>query len=200
MVPRWQIWSAVAIIASFAFAQMTSEFALRVLERRETVEVQLPDGVQRTVKEGEKLPIGSSVRTQAKSGAILEWLPYKARVKLAPETEIQLLLTRALLVKRGRIWIGTPPPPAWERRLPLPVQCGQIQLVSSPDALFSVAIQPDGAITISVDQGSVFASIGQSIISVSKGNMLLVQPQNVVVGPMPMTKQEQVMWDMGGIR
>lgn len=201
MKVRLQICLALVAVLGFAFAQVSGEFALRVLERRGTVDAQLPDGTQQTVKEGEKLPVGSSVKTQAKSSAILEWLPYKARVKLAPETEVQLLPTRALSVKQGRVWIGTPPPPAWERRYPLPVQSGQVQMVSSPDAFFSVAFSPnDGTVTVSVDQGNVFVSAGQTTISVPKGYMLVVKPQNVVVGPMPMTKQERIIWDMGGLR
>ncbi len=200
MVARWQLGLTLVLVAGFAFAQVSKEFALTVLDLRGTVEVQLQDGVQRTTKEGEKLPIGSSVKTQPKSVSILEWLPYKARVKLAPETEVQLLATRSLSVKRGRVWIGTPPPPAWERRFPLPVQSGQVQIVSSPDAFFSVYVQPDGTVTVSVDQGSVFISAGQVITSVLKGNMLVVKPPSVIIGPMTMTKQEQIMWDMGGIR
>ncbi|MCS7264229.1 MAG: hypothetical protein NZ805_05285 [Armatimonadetes bacterium] len=197
---RWQFYLTLTFFASFAFAQMSSDFALKVLERKGTVEVQLPDGVKQTAKKDERIPAGISVITQAKSIAILEWLPYKARIKLAPETEVQLLTTRAFLVKRGRVWIGTPPSAAWERRFPLPVQSGQIQFVSSPDACFSIAIQTDGTVTISVDQGRVFVSSGQALTSVSKGNMLVIKPQNVIIGPMAMTKEEQLMWDMGGLR
>lgn len=167
---------------------------------RGNAEARLPDGSQRPAKEGEKLPPGSSVRTQRKSMVIVEWLPYKARVKLASETEVQLLPTRALSLQRGRIWVGTPPPPIGERRFPLPVQCKQVQLVSSPDAIFSVACQSDGTVTVSVDQGTVFVSVEQSVVTVSKGQMLRVSPQNVLVGPMPMTKQERMLWDMGGVR
>jgi hypothetical protein len=181
-------------------AQIAQEFSLKVLELRGSVEARLPDGSQRSVKENDQLPIGSSVRTQEKSTVILEWLPYKARVKLAPETEIQLSTTRALSLQKGRIWAGTPPPPIGERRFPLPVQCEQVQIVSSPDAFFSVARQTDGTTIVSVDQGKVFVSVGQSVITVSKAQMLVVSPQNVVIGPMPMTKQERVLWDMGGVR
>lgn len=197
---RWQFCLALSMLVSLAFAQLSGEFALRVLERRGTVEVQLPDGAQRALKEDEKVPIGSSVRTQAKSIAAIEWLPYKARVKLAPETEVQLLTTRAFSIKRGRVWIGTPPPAAWERRFPLPVQSGQVQFVSSPDAYFSVSVQPDGTVTVSVDQGIVFVSVGQFSTSVSKGNMLIIKPQSFIIGPMLMSKEEQLMWDMGGLR
>ncbi|MFN3420811.1 MAG: hypothetical protein ACK40X_03690 [Armatimonadota bacterium] len=185
---------------SFAAAQTLQEFSLKVLELRGSVEARLPDGSQRSVKENDQLPIGSSVRTQEKSTVILEWLPYKARVKLAPETEIQLSTTRALLLQKGRIWAGTPPPPVGERRFPLPIQCEQVQIVSSPDAFFSVARQTDGTITVSVDQGKVFVSVGQSVVTVSKAQMLVVSPQNIVIGPTPMTKQERVLWDMGGVR
>lgn len=192
----------LAVVGLFGFlaSQTSQEFLLRVLEMRGRVEAQMPDGSQRSVKENEKLPPGSSVRTQEKSTVILEWLPYKARIKLAPETEVQLLTTRALSLQRGRIWAGTPPPPIGERRFPLPVQCKQVQIVSSPDAIFSVASQPDGVIIVSVDQGSVFVSVEQSVITVPKAQMLIVSPQNAVIGPMPMTKQERVLWDMGGVR
>ncbi|MFN4179580.1 MAG: hypothetical protein ACK4I8_04655 [Armatimonadota bacterium] len=199
MVRRGILLTLVGLF-SFVAAQTAQEFSLRVLEFRGSVEARLPDGRQRSVKENDQLPVGSSVRTQEKSAVILEWLPYKARVKLAPETEIQLSTTRALLLQKGRIWAGTPPPPVGERRFPLPVQCGQVQIVSSPEAFFSVARQTDGTITVSVDQGKVFVSIGQSVVTVSKAQMLVVSPQNVVIGPMPMTKQEQVLWDMGGVR
>lgn len=197
---RCGILLALVGLFSFVAAQTVQEFPLKVLEFRGRVEARLPEGSQRLVKENDQLPVGSLVRTQEKSTVILEWLPYKARVKLAPETEIQLSTTRALLLQKGRIWAGTPPPPVGERRFPLPIQCEQVQIVSSPDALFSVARQADGTITVSVDQGKVFVSVGQSVITVSEAQMLIVSPQNVVTGPMPMTKQEQVLWDMGGVR
>ncbi len=197
---RCGILLALVGLFSFVAAQTVQEFSLKVLEFRGSVEARLPEGSQRLVKENYQLPVGSSVRTQEKSTVILEWLPYKARVKLAPETEIQLSTTRSLLLQKGRIWAGTPPPPVGERRFPLPIQCEQVQIVSSPDALFSVARQADGTITVSVDQGKVFVSVGQSVVTVSKAQMLIISPQNVVTGPMPMTKQEQVLWDMGGVR
>lgn len=197
---RCGILLTLAWLFGFVAAQTTQEFSLKVLEFRGSVEARLPDGSQRSVKKEEQLPIGSSVSTQEKSTVILEWLPYRARVKLAPETEIQLSTTRSLLLQKGRIWAGTPPPPIGERRFPLPVQCGQVQIVSSPDALFSVARQTDGTITVSVDQGKVFVSVGQSVVTVSKAQMLVVSPQNVLIGPMSMTKQERVLWDMGGVR
>lgn len=200
MMTQWQVCLTLILLASFAFAQLSNNFALKVLERKGTIEVQLPDGVKRPAREDEKFSAGSSVITQARSIAILEWLPYKAMVKLAPETEVQLLTTRAFLVKKGRVWIGTPPPAAWERRFPLPVQSGQVHFVSSPDAYFSISVQPDGAVTVSVDQGRVFVSVGQLLTSVSKGNMLVIKPQNIIIGPMLMTKQERIMWDMGGLR
>ncbi len=200
MVHRGGILLTLAWLFGFVGAQTAQEFSLKVLEFRGRVEARLPDGSQRSVKENEQLPVGSSVRTQEKSTVILEWLPYKARVKLAPETEIQLSTTRSLLLQKGRIWAGTPPLPVGERRFPLPVQCEQIQMVSSPDAIFSVARQTDGTLIVSVDQGRVFVSIGQSVVTVSKAQMLVVSPQNVIIGPMPMTKQEQVLWDMGGVR
>jgi hypothetical protein len=192
----------LAVVGLFGLlaSQTSQEFSFRVLEMRGRIEARLPDGSQRSVREKEKLPIGSSVRTQEKSTVILEWLPYKARVKLAQETEVQLLTTRALSLQRGRIWVGTPPPPIGERRFPLPVQCKQVQIVSSPDALFSVACPPDGTIIFSVDQGSIFVSIGQIVTTVPRAQMLIVSQQNAVIGPMPMTKQERVMWDMGGVR
>jgi len=192
----------LSLIAGFILlaAAQTQEFSLKVLELKGTAEVKLPDGEQRRVKAGEQLPIGTLVRTLPKSVVILEWLPYKARIKLAPETEVQLMVTRALSLQSGRIWVGTPPPPVGERRFPLPVQCRQVQLVSSPEAIFSVACQPDGTVTISVDQGSVIASVGESVITVPKLRMIVVTPQNVVIGPMPLTKNEQLMWDMGGAR
>jgi len=198
-VARAGVWSLVASFILMAAAQ-TQEFSLKVLELKGTAEVKLPEGEQRRVKVGEQLPIGTSVRTLPKSTVILEWLPYKAKIKLAPETEVQLMKTRALSLQSGRIWVGTPPPPIGERRFPLPVQCKQVQLVSSPEAIFSVACQPDGTVTVSVDQGSVIASVGESVITVPKLQMIVVTPQNVVTGPMPLTKHEQLMWDMGGAR
>lgn len=197
---RLGIWLTVAGLVGLAVTQTSQGFSLKVLELRGRVETRLPDGSQRSVRTDEQIPIGSSVRTQERSTVILEWMPYKARVKLAPETEVQLSTTRVISLQRGRIWVGTPPPPIGERRFPLPVQCKQVQLVSSPDAHFSAACKPDGTVTVSVDQGSVFVSVGQSVITVSKARMLVVSPQNVVIGPMPMTKQEQVLWDMGGVR
>ncbi len=198
-VARAGIWSLVAGFVFLAAAQ-TQEFSLKFLELKGIAEVKLPDGEQRMVKAGEQLPIGTLVRTLPKSAVILEWNPYKARIKLAPETEVQLMKTRALSLQSGRIWVGTPPPPIGERRLPLPVQCKQVQIVSSPEAIFSVACQPDGTVTISVDQGSVVALVGESVITVPKLRMIVVTPQNVVIGPMPLTKNEQLMWDMGGVR
>jgi len=193
------IWSLVASLILLVAAQ-TQEFSLKVLELKGSAEVRLPDGEQRRVRVNEQFPVGTVVRTGTKSMIILEWLPYKARVKLAPETEVQLMPTRVLSLQSGRIWVGTPPPPMGERRFPLPVQCKQVQIVSSPDAIFSVACQPDGTVTISVDQGSVVASVGESIITVPKLRMIVVTPQNEVIGPMPLTKNEQLMWDMGGVR
>jgi len=190
----------LALLSDFAFAQTEQGFSLKVLELRGSVEALLPDGSRRSVKTDEQLPIGSSVRTGEKSAAVLLWMPYKARVKLASETEVQLSPTRVLSLKQGRIWLGTPPPPVGERRFPLPVQCRQVQIVSSPEAFFSVAAQPDGKVIVSVDQGSVFVSVEEKVVTVPKGRMVIVLPQNVVVGPMPMTKQEQLLWDMGGIR
>ncbi len=196
---RVGIWSLVVGCALLVAAQ-TQEFSLKILELKGNAEVRLPNGEQRRVKVNEQFPVGTVVRTGTKSMVILEWLPYKARVKLAPETEVQLMPTRALSLQIGRIWVGTPPPPIGERRFPLPVQCRQVQLVSSPEAIFSVACQPDGTVTISVDQGSVVASVGESVITVPKLRMIVVTPQNVVIGPMSLTKNEQLMWDMGGVR
>jgi hypothetical protein len=197
---RAGIWLGLIGFALLVVAQTTREFSLKVLELKGTVEVRLPDGGQQRAQLNQQLPVGSAVKTQPKSVVILEWLPYKARVKLAPETEVQLMPTRALSLQSGRIWLGTPPPPMGERRFPLPVQCKQVQLVGSPEAIFSVACQPDGTVTISVDQGSVIASVGESVITVPKLRMIVVTPQNVVTGPMPLTKHEQLMWDMGGAR
>ncbi len=160
---RFGIWLVAVGLFSLAVAQTSQEFALRVLELRGSVEARLPDGSQRSVRENEKLPVGSAVLTQDKSTVILEWRAHKAMV-------------------------------------PLPVQCKQVQIVSSPDAFFSVACQPDGTVIVSVDQGSVFVSIGQSMITVPRARMLIVSPKNIVTGPMPLTKQEQVLWDMGGVR
>jgi hypothetical protein len=196
---RVGIWLLVVSSALLVAAQ-TQEFSLKVLELKGSAEVRLPDREQRRVKVNEQFPAGTAVRTDRKSMAILVWLPYKARVKLAPETEVQLMPTRALSLQSGRIWVGTPPPPMGERRFPLPVQCKQVQIVGSPEAIFSVACQPDGTVTISVDQGSVVASVGESAITVPKLRMIVVTPQNVIVGPMPLTKNEQLMWDMGGVR
>ena len=196
---RVGIWLLVVSSALLVAAQ-AQEFSLKVLELKGNAEVRLPDGEQRRVKVNEQFPAGTAIRTDRKSTAILVWLPYKARVKLAPETEVQLMPTRALSLQSGRIWVGTPPPPMGERRFPLPVQCKQVQIVSSPEAIFSVACQPDGTVTISVDQGSVVASVGESAITVPKLRMIVVTPQNVVIGPMPLTKNEQLMWDMGGVR
>jgi len=196
---RVGIWSLVVSSALLVAAQ-TREFSLRILELKGNAEVRLPNGEQRRAKVNEQFPVGTVVRTGTKSMVILEWLPYKARVKLAPETEVQLMPTRVLSLQSGRIWVGTPPPPMGERRFPLPVQCKQVQLVSSPEAIFSVACQPDGTVTISVDQGSVVVSVGESVITVPKLRMIVVTPQNVVIGPMPLTKNEQLMWDMGGVR
>ncbi|MCX7642192.1 MAG: hypothetical protein N2116_00050 [Armatimonadetes bacterium] len=197
---RLGTWLAVVGLLGLVAAQPLQEFSLKVLELRGSAETSLPNGMQRSVRVNDKLSVGSSVRTQERSTVILEWMPYKARVKLAPETEIQLLATRALSLRQGRVWIGTPPPPIGERRFPLPVQCKQVQLVSSPDAHFSIACQPDGTVIVSVDQGSVFVSVGQSVITVPKARMLIISPQNIAVGPMPLTKQEQILWDMGGVR
>jgi hypothetical protein len=197
---RAGVWLGLIGFAFLLVAQTTREFSLKVLELRGTAEVRLPDGGQQRAQLDQQLPIGSAVKTQPKSTVILVWLPYKARVKLAPETEVQLMPTRALSLKSGRIWVGTPPPPIGERRFPLPVQCKQVQLVGSPEAIFSVACKPDGTVTISVDQGSVIASVGESVITVPKLQMIVVTPQNVVTGPMPLTKHEQLMWDMGGAR
>lgn len=197
---RAGVWLWIVGSVGLLVAQAVGEFALKALELKGKVETQLPDGSQVILKEKEKLPPGSVVRTQAKSMAILEWLPYKARVKLAPETEVQLLITRALSLQRGRIWVGTPPPPVGERRFPLIVQCKQVQIISSPDAFFSVACQPDGTVRVSVDQGVVFLSVEQNVITVPKSKMAIVTSQNTVIGPMPLTKQEQLMWDMGGVQ
>lgn len=196
---RVGIWLLVVSSALLVAAQ-TQKFSLKVLELKGSAEVRLPDRDQRRVKVNEQFPAGTAVRTDRKSMAILVWLPYKARVKLAPETEVQLMPTRALSLQSGRIWVGTPPPPMGERRFPLPVQCKQVQIVGSPEAIFSVACQSDGTVTISVDQGSVVASVGESAITVPKLRMIVVTPQNVIVGPMPLTKNEQLMWDMGGVR
>jgi len=196
---RVGIWSLVFSLTLLVAAQ-TQEFSLKVVELKGSAEVRLPDGRQRGVKVNEQFPVGTLVRTGTKSMVFLEWLPYKAKVKLAPETEVQLMPTRVLSLQSGRIWVGTPPPPMGERRFPLPVQCKQVKLVSSPEAIFSVACQPDGTVTISVDQGSVVVSVGESVITVPKLRMIVVTTQNVVIGPMPLTKNEQLMWDMGGVR
>lgn len=197
---RAGVWLWGVISVGLIVAQVVGEFALKALELKGKVETQLPDGSKAMLKAEEKLPPGSVVRTQAKSMVVLEWLPYKARVKLAPETEVQLLITRALSLQRGRIWVGTPPPPVGERRFPLPVQCRQVQIVSSPDAIFSLACQPDGTVTVSVDQGAVFLAVEQKVITVPKARMVILTSQNIVIGPMPLTKQELLMWDMGGVR
>lgn len=197
---RAGVWLWGVISVGLIVAQVVGEFALKALELKGKVETQLPDGSKAMLKAEEKLPPGSVVRTQAKSMVVLEWLPYKARVKLAPETEVQLLTTRALSLQRGRIWVGTPPLPVGERRFPLPVQCRQVQIVSSPDAIFSLACQPDGTVTVSVDQGAVFLSVGQKVITVPKARMVILTSQNIVIGPMPLTNQELLMWDMGGVR
>ncbi|MCC6039034.1 MAG: hypothetical protein LM632_12595, partial [Armatimonadetes bacterium] len=164
---RVGIWLLVVSSALLVAAQ-TQEFSLKVLELKGNAEVRLPDGEQRRVKVNEQFPAGTAIRTDRKSMAILVWLPYKARVKLAPETEVQLMPTRALSLQSGRIWVGTPPPPMGERRFPLPVQCKQVQIVGSPEAIFSVACQPDSTVIVSVDQGSVVASVGESAITVPK--------------------------------
>jgi len=197
---RAGIWLGLIGFALLVVAQTTQEFSLKVLELRGTAEVQLPDGGRQRAQLNQQLPVGSAVKTQPKSMVILEWLPYKARVKLAPETEVQLMPTRALSLQSGRIWVGTPPPPVGERRFPLPVQCKQVQLVSSPEAIFSVACQPDGMVVVSVDQGSVVVFVGGNTVTVPQLRMIFVTTQNAIIGPMPLTKYEQLMWDMGGVR
>lgn len=194
------IWLGLIGFVCWVPAQAPREFSLKVLEVRGTVEAQLPGGEQKRVKASEKLPAGSTVSTQPKSSAILEWLPYKARVKLAPETKIQLSTTRALSLQNGRIWVGTPPLPMGERRFPLPVQCKRVHIVGSPDAIFSCAFRPNRGVIVSVDEGRVFVSTGQKTIVVPRSHMVVITPENDFVGPMPMTKQEQLMWDMGGTR
>ncbi len=188
------------LLFGWAAAQSVAEFVLQVMEVRGEVEGRGPEEQWRRLKEGDTVPIGGSVRTQERATAVLQWLPYKARVKLAPDTEVQLAPTRVLSVRRGRIWIGTPPPPMGERRFPLPLQCGAVSLVCAPDGFASIALRTDGAVIVSVDQGSVFASVGDRTVTVSRSQMAVIYPQGTVVGPMPWTRQEQLLWDMGGSR
>lgn len=188
------------LLFGWVAAQPAAELVLKVMEVRGEVEGRGPGEQWRRLREGDTVPLGGSVRTRERATGVLQWLPYKARVKLAPDTEVQLAPSRVLIVQQGRIWIGTPPPPMGERRFPLPLQCGAVNLVCAPDGFASIALRTDGAVIVSVDQGSVFASIGDRMVTVSRSQMAVVYPQGTVLGPMPWTKQEQLLWDMGGSR
>ncbi len=193
-------WVGLVAFVGWLVAQPAPEFGLKVLEMRGRAEARLPDGQWRSLKVDELVPLGSSVRTAPRTTAIFAWSPYKARVKLAPETEVQLSTARLLLLQRGRIWVGTPPPPMGERRFPLPLRCGTVNIVCAPEGFVSVARRPDDTVIVSVDQGSALVFMDAQSITVSQGQMLLVSPQGIFLGPMPLTKQEKLMWDMGGVR
>ncbi len=175
-------------------------FILQVLELKGEVITVLSRGEERLLKMGDQVPMGSVVRTTRKSSVVLVWLPYKARVKMAPETEVQLTPARVLEVRQGQIWVGTPPPAMGERRYPLPLQGGIAQIVCAPDGFISVARRADGTVTVSVDEGSAVVSVAGKTVLVPPKQMLLLTSQGSWMGPMPLTKQEQLMWDMGGVR
>ncbi len=188
------------LVFGMAAAQQPVAFALQVLGVSGQVEAQLPDVSRKRLRQGDTAPLGSFVYTQPKSIATLVWLPYKARVKLESDTQVQLMPTRILALQKGRIWLGTPPPPLGGRRYPLPIQCGRVQAVGAPDAIFSVALQRDGTVLISVDEGSVLVSAANSSVLVQSDLMVLVSPLGSIIGPMLLTKQERLLWDMGGPR
>lgn len=173
-------------------------FTLRVFSLRGRAEAQLPDETKQGLKVNDEVALGGIVRTEPKSSAVLVWLPYKARVKLDFNSQVQLMLNRVLSLKHGRIWLGTPPPPMGERRYPLPVQAGHVQIVSSPDAIFSAAIQPNGTVLVSVDYGVVLVTAQGRTILVTKGLMVLIPPLSTPLSPTPMSPQERLLWDMGG--
>lgn len=196
---RWLgivIGSLLAI--GMAATQPPSGFALQVLQVLGQVEAKLPDGNQKRLQKGDIVPLGSIVRTQPKNVATLVWLPYKARVKLESDTQVQLTTNRTLVLQKGRIWLGTPPPPLGERRYPLPIQCRQVQAVGAPNAIFSIALQRDRTVLVSVDEGSVLVSAADSSVLVQRDLMVLISPFGNIVGPMLLTEQERLLWDMGG--
>ena len=200
VVRRVGWWVGLVAFFGWLAAQPLQGFELKVLEVRGRVEARLANGQWQALRVDAQVPMGSSIRTTARATAILIWLPYKARVKLAPETEVQLLPTRLLLLRQGRIWVGTPPPPMGERRFPLPLRCGPANIVCAPDGFVSVALRPDGGVLVSVDQGSALVAVDAQSVTVSRRQMLLLSPQGSFLGPMPLTKQEQLMWDLGGVR
>jgi hypothetical protein len=80
----------------------------------------------------------------------------------------------------------------------LPVRVGDAQLVGSPDAYFSVAVLSDKRILVSVDQGVVFISLNNRNAAVGKGEMAFLLPNGLLLGPMPMSRDERMRWDAGG--
>ncbi|GBC99301.1 hypothetical protein HRbin17_01823 [bacterium HR17] len=197
----WQRWVLLGALASWAAAsaQVSGEFALKVVRLQGQGEV-LADAASRPLRTDAVVHTGETLRVVPNGVVVVQWLPYKALVKVESGGQVRLSPHRVLQVGQGRVWIGTPPPPPGERRYPLPVQCGAAQLVGSPDAFFSVAVRRDRHILISVDEGSVFVTVGNFTTTVRKGQMAFVTPQNAVIGPLPMSRDERLRWDMGGVR
>jgi hypothetical protein len=193
----WALVMTVMAGSLFAGAQEEREFALKLLSLKGQAEL-VTASPPRSLEEGATVSLGDAVRLAPKSVALFLWLPYKARLKVESEGQVRLLANRVLQVEAGRIWLGTPPPPLGERRYPLPVRVGDAQLVGSPDAYFSVAVLSDKRILVSVDQGVVFISLNNRNAAVGKGEMAFLLPNGLLLGPMPMSRDEQMRWDAGG--
>jgi hypothetical protein len=195
----WALVVTVTASSLFAGAQEEREFALKLLSLKGQAEL-ITASPPRSLEEGATVSLGDAVRVAPKSVALFLWLPYKARLKVESEGQVRLLANRVLQVEAGRIWLGTPPPPPGERRYPLPVRVGDAQLVGSPDAYFSVAVLSDKRILVSVDQGVVFISLNNRNAAVGKGEMAFLLPNGLLLGPMPMSRDERMRWDAGGAR
>jgi hypothetical protein len=193
----WALVMTVMASSLFAGAQEEREFALKLLSLKGQAEL-VTASPPRSLEEGATVSLGDAVRVAPKSVALFLWLPYKARLKVESEGQVRLLANRVLQVEAGRIWLGTPPPPPGERRYPLPVRVGDAQLVGSPDAYFSVAVLSDKRILVSVDQGVVFISLNNRNAAVGKGEMAFLLPNGLLLGPMPMSRDERMRWDAGG--
>ncbi|MDW8120871.1 MAG: hypothetical protein RMK62_00975 [Armatimonadota bacterium] len=156
---------------------------------------------------GQKVPFGvkgvatgaAAIETAQKSTAVLHWAPYAALVKMAGDTMVRLEGERALKVERGRIWVGSPPPPPPLRRYPLPVFAGDLLVVGTHDAIFSVLVTPKGLRRISVDQGACEVFLPTGSLRLPSGMMVDLIPSEPVRPIIsPLSYQEKLLWDSGG--
>ncbi len=200
---RWALplpWLASFVLAVYAESQ-TAPSGRGALTARELV-----GNVWLVPPKGQKIPMtvktpageGARLITDKQSVAVVRWFPYGALVKMAPQTEVALQANRTLRIVQGRVWIGSPPPPPPYRRYPLPVSAGDLLVIGSHEAIFSVVVTPRRACLVSVDEGQCDIVMPSGPVRVLAGMMALVAPNLPRPMVSPVSEKERLLWDAGG--